>query len=352
MQNLNDKMREKLNKKFKIKLVVAFVSIIFTCSPYSFSMTKTGMTAAPFLSIEVGARGKSMGGAFVGISDDISALFWNPAGITKLPKNAFMISHTKWIADVNFNFAGVTVPLGNYGAIGASLTSLTMDDMKVRTVYEQDGTGEYFSANDLALSLAYGMNLTDRFAIGFNVKYIQQQIYKMSASTYAVDFGTLFRTNFNDMVIGMSISNFGGSMQLSGIDTEVDYDVSPDETGNNDKILANLKTDPFQLPLTFRVGVAMDVIKLKSSRLKVAVDAVVPNDNAQYMNLGMEYIIADLIALRGGYKSLFLKDSEEGLTLGAGLQHTLGGFEFSLDYAYGDFGLLSYTQELMFSIYF
>ena len=145
MQILNDKMKEKLNMKLKIKLmIVAFISIIFTYSLFGSSMTKTGMTAAPFLSIEVGARGKSMGGAFVGISDDISALFWNPAGITKLPKNAFMISHTKWIADVNFNFAGVTVPIGNYGTIGASLQTLVGGNITLFTELCEKSRSEAF----------------------------------------------------------------------------------------------------------------------------------------------------------------------------------------------------------------
>ncbi len=338
--------------RLRIKLMLIFVLFNFFSTQFSLAMTKTGMTAAPFLAIEVGPRGKAMGGAFVGVANDVSALFWNPAGITQLSRYAFMVSHTKWIADVNFNFAGLSVPLGSFGTLGASLTSLTMDEMKVRTVYEQEGTGEYFSAGDLALSLAYGTNLTDRFAIGFNFKYIRQQIYKMSANTYAVDFGTLFRTDFNNMVIGMSISNFGGKMQLSGIDNEVYYDVSPNESGNNDNILANLKTDAFQLPLTFRVGVAMDVLKSGNNILTVATDAVLPNDNAQYVNLGLEYTFGGFIALRGGYKSLFSADSEEGITLGAGLQHTMSGVRFSIDYAYGDFGLLNYIQEFAVAVHF
>ena len=317
------------------------------------TITKTGMTAAPFRSIEVGSRSKAMGGAFVAVANDLSSFYWNPAGLASIDKTVIMFSHMNWIAETNFDFAGVNIPAGNFGNIGAWITSVTMPEMEVRTIYEQEGTGEYFSASDLALGLSYSKCITNQFAIGFNFKYIQQNIYKMTASTIAADFGTLFHTQFNDMIIGMSISNFGGYMELLGIDTQVDYDISPEETGNNDRILANLQTEKFQLPLIFRVGVAMDIYESKYNQVTIAADAVVPNDNAQYVNIGAEYQIWDFVSLRAGYKTLFMADSEEGLTFGAGIKHEIsGGVKLTVDYVYGDFGLLNDIQELSLSIYF
>lgn len=316
-------------------------------------LTKTGLSAATFLSIEVGPRGKAMGGAFVGLADDVSALYWNPAGIATLPDNAVMLSHTEWLADVNFDFAGVSFPVEGFGTIGAFITSLTMPEMEVRTVEQPEGTGELFGANDIAIGVSYARRLTDRFAIGANFKFIRESIFNSSANTVAVDFGTLFRTGFNDMVIGFSISNFGGDMRLDGIDTQVEVDISPNEFGNNDRIFANLETEDFQLPLTFRVGVAMDIIKTDNNKAIIAVDGIVPNDNAQFVNVGGEYVFSNFLSLRAGYRTLFLEDSEEGLTFGAGLKHKLfGETTFQFDYAYGDFGLLDNVQEFSLSIYF
>ena len=73
---------------------------------------------------------------------------------------------------------------------------------------------------------------------------------------------------------------------------------------------------------------------------------MVPNDNAQYVNVGGEYVLFNALALRGGYRTLFLEESQEGLTLGAGLEHELfDGTHFAIDYAYTDFGVLQNVQE-------
>ncbi len=294
-----------------------------------------------------------MGGAFVALANDVSALYWNPSGIATLKEHGVYFSHSEWLADVNFDFAAVSLSLGSFGALGASITSVTMPDMEVTTVFEPEGTGQLFGASDIAIGISYARHLTDRFAIGFTGKFIQENIFNMTAKTAALDFGTVFRTGFNNMILGFSISNFGGNLKLSGIDTQVEFDVAPDEFGNNDRVFANLQTEDFQLPLSFRVGVAMDLFKTEKNRATVAVDAIGPSDNDQYVNVGGEYMFNDLIALRAGYKTLFLENSEEGLTLGAGLQYKLGGqSRFQFDYAYGDFGLLEDVQEFSLTIYF
>ena len=336
------------------KVIIAVVVILAGTAQAQFSdFTKTGLTSATFLSIEVGPRSKAMGGAFVGLADDVSALYWNPAGIAKAEEKSIMFSHTEWLADISFDFAGATFPIEGFGTIGAFITTLTMPEMQVRTVEQPEGTGQLFGASDLALGISYARTLTDRFSVGANFKFIRESIFNSSASTVAVDFGTLFRTDFNDMVIGFSISNFGGDLKLSGIDTQVEVDISPNEFGNNDRIFANLQTEGFQLPLTFRVGVAMDVLKSESNRATVVVDGIVPNDNAQFVNVGGEYVFSEVLSLRAGYRALFLEENEEGLTFGGGLKHKLfGETTLHLDYSYGDFGLLDKVQEFALTIYF
>ncbi len=68
-----------------------------------------------------------------------------------------------------------------------------MADELVRTVDQPEGTGEFFSAGDIAVGLSYARNLTDRFSIGFSAKYIQETIWHESASAIAIDAGTTFQ---------------------------------------------------------------------------------------------------------------------------------------------------------------
>lgn len=317
------------------------------------NVSKVATTAAPFLTIGVGARAVGMGGAFVATASDASALYWNPGGLARLERPETLIMHTQWLADMSFNYAGLVVPIGRFGALGMSVTTLTMPDMLVRTVEQPDGTGERFSANDLALQLSYGISLTDRFSIGFNAKYVHQQIWKERASGFAIDIGTLFTTGLKGMRIGATLSNFGTDMKLAGEDLLVFYDVDPKKAGNNDRVFADLKTDRWPLPLSFQVGVALEAFENENNRLTLALDAVNPTDNTESLNLGMEYAFRELFFLRAGYRDLFLRDGEQGLTVGAGMvARFLGNVALQLDYAYADFGRLENVQRFAVRILF
>jgi len=317
------------------------------------NVSKVATTAASFLEIAVGSRAIGMGGAFVAVADDATALYWNSAGIARLEKSEMVFIHTKWIADINYNYLGTAFPMGNAGVLGISVTSLSTEEMLVRTIDMPEGTGERFGVGDIAIGAAFARSLTDRFSIGFNTKYIRQKIWNMSAVGFAMDIGTLFTTQFNGMKIGMSVSNFGGKMQMLGKDTFVNFDLAPSQEGSNDRVPANLKTDKFPLPIVFRVGLAMDVLEGDLNNMTIAVDAAHPNDNTEYMNLGIEYSFDDFIFLRGGYKNLFLLDSEENLTLGAGLIYDINGdVTVRVDYSYQEFGRLINSQSFSLAFEF
>lgn len=337
----------------KISYLWLTVLIISSLS-YSQNITKVGTTAAPFLEIGVGSRAVGMGGAFVAVANDATTIYWNPGGLSRVQQNEVILNHAQWLADTNFDFVGIVLPLGQFGTLGANITTLSMGDMKVRTIEKPEGTGEMFSAGDFSLGLSYARNLTDRFSIGFNAKYIRQKIWHMSASSVALDIGTLFRTKFRDMKIGMSISNFGNKMRLEGKSTLVQHDIDPEHLGNNDRINAHLDTDRWSLPLIFRVGLAMDVLQMGSSNyLTIAVDAHHPNDNTECLNMGMEYVVNDMFFLRLGYKSLFTRDSEQGLTAGAGINYNMiGNVSLKFDYAYADFGRMNDVHRFSFGIVF
>ena len=317
------------------------------------NVSKVATTAASFLEIGVGSRAIGMGGAFVAVADDATALYWNSAGIARLKKSEMVFIHTKWIAGINYNYLGSAFPIGGVGVIGISITSLSTEEMMVRTIDMPEGTGERFGVGDLALGIAFARNLTDRFSIGFNTKYIQQKIWHMSSTGFALDIGTLFTTQFNGMKIGMSVSNFGGKMQMLGKDTFVNFDIAPSQDGSNDRIPANLKTDKFPLPIVFRVGLAMDILDGGSNKITFAIDGAHPNDNTEFVNLGMEYSFDGFLFLRGGYKNLFLLDSEENFTLGGGLIYNINrAVLIKVDYSYQEFGRLTNTQSFSLSFEF
>ncbi len=325
--------------------VITAVFLLLNVPLFAQNVTKVGTTAAGFLNIDVGARAIGMGGAYVSVAQDAMSMYWNAAGIARVDGAEAVFTYNRWIADISNNYAGFAMNLGNIGSIGVNAQFMTMDKMERTTIMEPDGTGELFSAGSYAFGLAYGRNLTDRFSIGFNFKYIQEKIYHSDATGIAFDIGTLFDTQYNGLKIGMSITNYGTKMQMGGRDMLIQTDIDPSISGNNHNINADLSTDKFDLPLMFRVGVSMDILKgLGNSNLIVAVDALHPNDDVESVNVGAEYLYAGMFALRAGYKTMFARDSEEGLCFGAGFLYDVGGMNLALDYAYQDFGVLQEIQ--------
>ena len=340
-----------LNNKIITKSVI-IIFIILISFNFSFSQSKVGTTAVPFLGISVGARATAMGGAFAAVSDDATSLYYNPGGFSRSGKSQFLANHINWLVDTKLIWLGFIVNLDGTNAIGLSFTQLDYGEEEVTTVLEPEGTGEKWGATDIAAAVSYARNVTDRFSVGGTIKYIQEKILNESASAFAVDVGLLFITQFNDMKLGMSISNFGTDMKMGGRDLLQRVDLDPDALGNNETIVSNLKTDSWSLPLFFRVGVAMDIIKTTMTRFTVAVDAFRPTDNTETINAGGEFAFNDWVFLRAGYKSLFREESEEGLTVGAGAQLPWGTLTCNFDYTYADFGLFENIQMIAIGIRF
>lgn len=349
----------KMNTKYIIRLSLpsslsAIIVLVFTLmANTAFSQAKIATTAAQFLGISVGARASSMGGAFVAMNNDVSSLYWNPGAFSQSAENMMTFSNTDWLVGTKFRWFGGMFHLGDIGSVGISVTQLDYGEEDVTTVLAPDGTGERWSAQDYSAALSYSRRLTDRFSVGGTVKYISQRIWNESASTIALDLGLLFVTGFNDMRLGMSISNFGGDMQLDGRDLLQRVDIDPGNTGSNKTLVGKLKTDPWPIPLIFRVGIAMDVMKNDFASVTVALDAVRPSDNTEFVNAGAEVSFANFVYVRGGYRSLFRDDVEEGLNLGAGIRYSLeGAGSVGIDYAYHEFGLFGNLNTIGITVGF
>ncbi|MFQ6675668.1 MAG: PorV/PorQ family protein [Fidelibacterota bacterium] len=324
------------------------------------NVTKTGTTASKFLSIGAGSRAVAMGGAFVAVADDPTAMYWNVGGLPQIQKPELLVNHTRWVADIGFTFVGVVLPVHRLGTVGIHVTAMTMDEMKETAYGFENGTGATFKAGSYAAGLSYARQLTDRFSIGGTVKVIQEFISQSSAGGLAIDIGTLYVTPFRGLRFGASISNFGQKMQMTGDDLLVQKDIDETQHGNNEGVNAVLSTDRFDLPLLLRVGIARDIISRDALRLTLAMDAMHPNDNVEYVNTGFELsLLNNLVSLRGGRKSFYLdrrvreEETEEQFTVGAGLKTDIqGGVTFGADYAFESFVRLGPIHKFTFRLAF
>jgi hypothetical protein len=333
------------------KFLLVFTSVLIIGNVYA--QNKVGTTAAPFLGIGAGPEAIGMGGAFTAVANDPSALYWNPAGISRTGKTGVLMEHTNYLVGTSYNYFAGVVAFDEDNAIGVSVTDLDYGSEDVTTVEAPDGTGEQWSALDLAVGLTYSRNLTDRFSIGGTVKMINQRIWRESATGWALDAGLLYITPFNNLKIGMEIANFGTDMRMSGQDLYISHDPDPTKAGNNPDIPAEYYTDTFPLPLLFRIGLAMDVLQLQDNIVTVAVDALHPNDNGQSVNVGAQYVWNKMIYARAGYKSLGTPNSEEGLTFGFGLAYDINySLTLKVDYAYEKYGRLENIQKFALSVSF
>ncbi|MFH1851721.1 MAG: PorV/PorQ family protein [Candidatus Neomarinimicrobiota bacterium] len=306
------------------------------------TITKTGTTAASFLKIGVDARSTSMGNAYVAMPGDVNSIFWNPAGLAGIKGVEAAFNSSDWLASTDLTFIALAFNAPGVGVLGLSITQLSIPESPVLTVSDPKGTGELWDASDIAINLAFSRKLSDRFSLGVNAKYVQERIWHSSAKTMAVDIGALFVTPIKNIRLGATISNYGGTMRMSGRDQYFDNDPDPDNQGNVEIVNATYETDKFPLPLLFRVGISGELIQTANMRLSYGLDAMHPNDNVEAVNAGMEYAFAETFFLRGGYANLFNEDAEEGLSIGGGINYRIWGSSsiLKVDYSYTVFNRL------------
>jgi hypothetical protein len=184
----------------------------------------------------------------------------------------------------------------------------------------EEGTGETYSAMDMAVGLSYARKLAQWFGFGASIKYVSSGIWHMRASAAAVDLGVRVETGFfspdgnreNGLAIGMSIANYGTKMQYDGMDLLQPIDISTDN-GNYSDVEGQFRLQSWELPLIFRVGVSVIPVKTAWHQLCVAVDALHPNNNCESVNVGCEYRLtiprAGTFYLRAGYRGLLTDNS-------------------------------------------
>lgn len=331
------------NMVFTVCAILMMVNFI----PAQGNNDKSGTTVAQFLKIGIGGRAMGMAGAVTAQSDDVYSLYWNPAGITKIGSVSFAVVHSEWFAGISHQFLGFVLPVNSNNTFGAHAIVLNMDPIEITTLDDPHGTGEYYDASDLAIGVSFASRLTNYFSLGITGKYINQKIYNESASTFAFDIGSQLDVPFYGIKLGMNFSNFGGKMQLDGRDLIREYDLNPFNT-NNDGVEARLKTEPWELPVNFAIGLSMNLIggedglvKHTSNRMILSVTGNHPADAAEYASLGMEYIFNKIISARVGYRA---NRDVERFFYGLGLSIPVGGIGFGFDYSLASYDDLEYVH--------
>jgi hypothetical protein len=325
-----------MNIRISIIFFMVLSAMVFAQSP------NLGSSGAQFLKIPLGAREAGMAGAVVGLESDASSLFWNPAGIAKVQNVDFHFSYMKWFGLFDMNAAAVAYSLDDWGVIGASAISFSTNHVEITNEENPNGTGEYYDAQDVAIGVSYAKYLMANFNVGVSVKYINQSIWHESASGLAFDIGTQYHLDFRNLVIAMSMTNFGGELQLSGSD----LDVTPEANSSypvSRQAPATLRTDTYPLPLTFQVGIGFDVYKSEFLNVVGGIDAVHPNDNNERVHIGTEISVYDRFFLRGGY--IYNHDTQN-FALGAGVNIPSGNTLIDFSYAYANYDILPCVHRI------
>ncbi|MDD5688352.1 MAG: PorV/PorQ family protein [Elusimicrobia bacterium] len=311
-----------MNKNIKLILIAV---ISYFLLPTSCLYGKgVGTTGAQFLKVGMGARPLAMGGAYIAVADDVNAIYYNPASLTRLENNELTATYLKYFEDVNAGFIGYGGRIGKNHYVGAGLTYLQVKDMERRDENEVD-LGN-FGATDIALFINYSRKdiankILEGLSVGGGLKVISEKIDNEKAFTVALDISGYYPAD-DKLSFAMNIQNISYGIKFI-----------------ND-------TDP--LPLNIKLGGAYKIIE----GLTVACDIdeyVI--DSKQYASIGAEYWIKKMIALRSGYRFGYDTTSLGGIVgFGAGAGFRMWGF--IVDYAFVPFGELGDTHRISFGAKF
>jgi len=332
-----------MSRKFFILLLMI---LMFCTSPsYADQFAPIGTSVAQFLEIGVGARATGMGEAVTVLSNDASAVFWNPAGLADVKSNNLFTAYNQWPAGISIGGLAFARNFGGWGTIGISSIYLMTDDMEITTIDQPEGNGDYFGISNYSLGLTYSRYLTDKVSVGITTKLVHEEYYEYGYTSWALDLGTLYRTGFHGLKLGMSILHFAPEIQFDG-----------DYTDWSDPLSYNAQPDPkpktfeeYSLPINFRFGIAMDVLNTANHTVIVASDMIHPNNNIEQYNVGMEYGFKEMIFFRTGHK---ISADEGGLSFGGGAKLKIGSISAMINYSYADMGMLSNVNRFSISFEF
>ncbi len=316
------------NVIIKILLFSLFLSV----NAFGQDNEKLAQTGFQFLTVGTYARSAALGEAFTTHDGTSIAMFHNPAGLSRMNTTTDInISQMTWIADINYYSGAAAVNIENFGVIGVSFNYVDYGEF-IWTKVDPGSEKGYADINEgwgmptsYVAGITYAKDLSDKFSVGGTIKYANQnlgnsyvptgstdasgalesKIEEYSKSVIAFDFGTIYKTGYKSFAFGMSIRNFAGEQKY--------------------------ESESFQLPLTFRIGVSMDLFNYfesinNSNKFTLSIDAVHPRSFPEYLAIGGEYVFQDILFLRMGY---ITTQSDYSYSIGAGVSYFGIGVNYS-----------------------
>lgn len=273
---------------------------------------------AAFLKIPIGARAVSLGNIGTAISNDPSALHWNPAALSQFKRPELGFAHAALYEETRLDFLGYVqpTPIGNFG-VGA--TSLSQGRIEGRDI---DGLKtSSFDASDLAVGLSFSPRLAQTWGLGLGIKWIRQSIAEASATGLALDAGLLYKPAYS-LQLGLAGRNLGPKLRF--------------------------EEQTFSLPSNVSLGAGYFIAKQATLGLEMTKPLHSPK--AEF-SVGLEYQAFPAVFLRVGYMVAGQTQNHNGargpsafskLSLGLGLRFA----SFSVDYAFSPMGELGPVQRI------
>lgn len=305
---------------------------IFAVGALVQAQTTIGKYAGEFLAIGIGGRPLGMGGAFTAMANDVSAAFYNPAGLADLNYPQAALMHDERYGKlVNYNYGGVAIPYGSQYTFGLAVTRLGVDgipdtrnalvDRLGNVIYDINSESQIdpskvteFSNQDWVFYFSAAKRYSDNLLIGANIKFISRSIAEYSAFGVGLDVGAIYLPSEN--------VRLGASIQ------DVTTTLVAWSTGRNELISPTLK-----------IGGAYSYLLTPVISIAPALDFDVRFENRRFASqfhvgpvsfdphAGVELGYKNVVFVRGGYNDV------KQITVGAGIKLP----KLNIDYSFARF---------------
>ena len=265
-----------------------------------------GLTVFSALEVAQDARAVAMGKAFTPVANDVSAIWWNPAGLVEMEGPEVSFNHSRWFVNSQFNSGAIGYRKGIH-AFAINFMSFSPEEVEETTIWEPQGTGRMLNLGTIGVGAAYARRFTDKLSFGARFMWLQESLDLVDYSTFSIDFGTTFQTGFRDFRLAMSMRNFGKDLQILRREFQQPLMFNLASAGE----LYGTKGDPFFLTGAFEMNFTI-------------------NAEERY-HLGGEAWLANMLALRAGY--MFNYDMF-GFVVGGGLKVPFAGRAIKVDFAW------------------
>lgn len=252
-------------------LVLRFLfSLPLLLCPASVLLPYTGEAGPPMLKLVYGSRALSLGGAFVGLSDDPFYIDSNPAGGDTRKIYKVSVLHQEWIEDVNYEAIRFSTGIADRFFIGAGFTYLYLPFVHYDYFGETSGQSHIISQSLGILNFGYQFSQPN-IAVGANLKlfynHVPEELYPgQSYLLFATDLGVIMRTNLlkrhigpePSLVFGLAVKNIGYSGMIEKLPLEI-------HGGASYRVLKNLLVSaevavPFYEPVYGSIGAEFNFI--------------------------------------------------------------------------------------------